>query len=492
MMNANQMLAEDLASFYDNPLGYVYYNFPWKKSGSPLEKHTGPRQWQEDYLIELGEEIKKRKFNGVDPVAPIQMATASGHGIGKSALSAWLILFIHDTRPFSKGTVTSNTSDQLRTKTWAEVGKWRAMAITQHLSNYNSSKGNMNLTNAQHPQTWRVDALTCREENSEAFAGQHTTNSTPFYLFDEASAIPEKIKEVAFGGLTDGEPMFFCFGNPTRNTGFFREAFGLYKHRWITKQIDSRTVEGTNKELMQQWIDDYGVDSDYVKVRVLGEFPSSSVCQFIPVSTVDLAYGKHLNGDLYSFAPIVLGVDVSYFGDDQSVIFMRQGLRSTLLGQWREISTIQLATLVAQFEDKYQAMATFVDMTGVGAGVIDYLRQLGRCPIGVSFAGKPISNVYANKRAECWGEMRDWLDLGGAIPGESELKHDLISPEYSYNLAGKIILESKKDLKKRGIASPDLADALALTFASPVYQPTEAEQMFRGDTSKAETEYDLF
>ncbi len=176
-------IAVDCASFYDDPLGWVYWAFPWGEG--TLEGHNGPDQWQIEFLTDWGNEIKARGFNGVIPVDPIQFAIASGHGIGKSALSAWIILFIMSTRAHSKGVVTANTSDQLRTKTWGELGKWRRMCITGHWFEYNNGRGNMSIYRHGHSETWRVDAQTCREENSESFAGLHCATSTPWYLFDE-------------------------------------------------------------------------------------------------------------------------------------------------------------------------------------------------------------------------------------------------------------------------------------------------------------------
>ena len=166
------------------------------------------------------------------------------------------------TRPDSKGVVTANTGDQLKTKTMSEVSKWRSRCITGHWFQMNA----MSIVHRAYPDSWRVDAQTCREENSEAFAGLHAADSTPWYLFDEASAIPEKIWEVAKGGLTDGEPMHICFGNPTRNNGSFYECFRKNSHRWITRQIDSRKAKMTNKRLIEQWIEDFGEDSDFVRV----------------------------------------------------------------------------------------------------------------------------------------------------------------------------------------------------------------------------------
>ena len=269
------------AEFYDNPLGFVEFAFAW--GAGDLKGWDGPDVWQRDLLIQIGAAVKARGFNGIDPVEAIREATSSGHGIGKSAMVAWLILWIMSTRPHAKGVVTANTSTQLETKTWAELAKWKKRCVTGHWFKITY----LSIAHVDYPQTWRCDGVTCREENSEAFAGQHSAGSTPFYIFDEASNVPAIIWEVAEGGLTDGEPMFFAFGNPTRNSGQFHACFGAMKHRWETRQIDSRSCKIPNKAQIQQWVDDYGEDSDFVRVRVRGVFPRAGSTQFISNEAVD-------------------------------------------------------------------------------------------------------------------------------------------------------------------------------------------------------------
>jgi len=488
--NPMTMLSEDLAKYYDDPYGYVMWVFPWGERGTWLENFKGPKQWQKKYLLELGESIKERGFDGVTPVAPIRRSTASGHGIGKSALTAWLIKFISDTRPFSKGVVTANTASQLQTKTWAELGKWHEISLTRTYFTYASARGNMSLQNKRHPETWRCDAFTCREENSESFAGQHAATSTSYYIFDEGSAVPEKIYEVAQGGLTDGEPMFFVFGNPTRNTGFFRQTFGKYRARWDKMQIDSRFVEGTNTELYQEWIDDYGLESDFVKVRVCGLFPSASVLQFIPGDIVEAAMKRKLHPSQFDFAPRILGVDVAWEGDDRSSIVFRQGLNMTLLFSGVNISPEQLTTLITQFEDKYHIDATFVDKGG-GAAVIALLRNLGRNPIAVNFGMKSNDPQYYLKRTYMWGKFKEWLDAGGSIDDNLEWYDDLVGVEYQRRADGSYQLERKKDMKSRGLASPDLGDGGALTFAEDVHRRSPIEELVTS-TDKVQTEFDIF
>jgi hypothetical protein len=187
-------LAQDMARFYADPLGFVMYAFPWKQPGL-LVNHDGPDTWQIDFLNQLGAEVKNRAFDGHTPVDPIRMTRASGHGIGKSTLSAWLTLWIMSTRPRSKGTITANTSHQLQTKTWAALQYWLKLAITRHW--FEISTERMNARDQR--ESWFVAAASHEEKNSEAFAGQHAADATSFYIFDEASGISDKIYDVAEG-----------------------------------------------------------------------------------------------------------------------------------------------------------------------------------------------------------------------------------------------------------------------------------------------------
>lgn len=465
------MLAEDMGRFYTDPLGYVRYAFEWGEG--ELRGWDGPDEWQAEFLAELGEQVRARGFNGIDPVDPIRMARASGHGIGKSALVAWVILWIMSTRPYARGVVTANTAAQLRTKTWAELAKWKRRCITGHWFDMTTSGNNLSLFHVQHPQDWRVDAQTCKEENSEAFAGLHAASSTPFYIFDEASAVPDKISEVAQGGLTDGEPMFFQFGNPTRNSGFFHECvFGRFRHRWLAKSIDSRTCRTPNKRLIAEWIEDYGLDSDFVKVRVRGLPPDASSLQFIARSLI--ANARKRPSFVEDFQPIVVGVDVARFGDDRSVIYTRRGrdAKTWPAKVFRGIDTMQLAAKVAEhvheLGDIQRVGAVFIDGVGVGGGVVDRCRQLN-VPnvIEVNGGAKANSGAYANKRTEMYGELRAWL-AGAAVLDDENLETELVAVEYGITRDNRLQLEPKDAMKDRLGESPDLADALALTFAEPV------------------------
>ena len=495
--SVDDKLTDALIGYFDDPLGYVMFAFPWGRyspiqlvelKGEYAERFPGtkfgPDVWACEFLDELGSQIRANAFDGYTAVSPVQMATSSGHGIGKSVLVAWLTKFIMDTRPFSKGTLTANTAEQLKTKTWAEVGKWHRISLTEHWFNYNSGRGAMNLTHKKHKEEWRCDAQTCREENSEAFAGQHAASATSFYIFDEASAVPDKIFEVREGGTTDGEPMVFDFGNPTRNSGrFFEHCAGRFRHRYKVRCIDSRKVTITNKDRIHQWLEDYGEESDFFKVRVRGMFPSAGSLQFIPSALVEEAQAREIVED--PNAPLVIGVDVARFGDNESVIYPRVGndCRSFAPkageGRYQGIDTVQLVGKIVEALRKFKALgkpcqALFVDEGGIGGAIVDQLRHLNYNPIAVNFGGKPVdSKTYRFKSDEMWGTLRGKLTRL-YLPANNEtcgldLRADLTQREFGYTLLGnKVHLETKKDMAARGVQSPDVADALAMTFAEEV------------------------
>lgn len=477
-------LAEDIAGFTHDPLGYVLYNFPWGVVGTPLEKHTGPRQWQRETLERIGQKLRAGVLTSFADV--IQEATSSGHGSGKSALVSWLIKWALDTREDTRVVVTANTEKQLTTKTWPEVAKWHALALTKDW--FTCTATALYSTDAAHEKNWRADAIPWSEHNTEAFAGLHNEGKRLVLIFDEASKIADKVWEVAEGALTDAntEIIWAVFGNPTRATGRFRECFRNQRHRWHTQQIDCRDVEGTNKVLFAKWVEDWGEDSDFVKVRVRGMFPSASVRSLISEADVDAAWGRPLRVEQFNFAPVILSCDPAWEGDDLLVIAKRQGLFFDILSTIpKNDNDIAVANLLARLEDEHEADAVFIDM-GYGTGIISAGRTLGRSWQSVAFSEAPIDPGYKNKRAEMWGGARDWLKSGGSIPKIQQLRDDLTGPETVPQLDGKVLLEPKKRMKERGLPSPNYGDALALTFAYPVSKKVNGKTR----QGKAVTDYD--
>ena len=465
-------LIEDLGKVSNDPVAWVQLAFPWGQSGTELEHFKGPEEWQ----LRLLEAIRDGLLT---PNQAILLAVASGHGVGKSALVAWIILWSLSTFPDTRGVVTANTETQLKTKTWAELTKWHRMFIGREFFKMTATA--IYSASAEHERSWRIDLVPWSERSTEAFAGLHNKGKRIVVIMDEASAIPDVIWETTEGALTDSETqiLWMVCGNPTRNSGRFRECFGRFSYRWRTFEVDSRTVSITNKEQFARWVKDYGEDSDFVRVRIRGVFPRAGSMQFISIDTVLNAFERELPSRLSPFEPFIIGVDVARFGDDASCIAFRKGRDARTLEPiiLRNVDTMQLASRVADVFQQYHADAVFVDGGGVGGGVVDRLRQL-RVPVfDIQFGGKSDrtdldeSCRASNKRSEIWHSLRKWLEVG-CLPADGPLRQqyrdELTGPEYGFNVRDEIQLERKEDMKKRGIASPDLADALALTFAYPV------------------------
>lgn len=477
----------DLARFQHDPEGFVLYAFPWGQPGTILEKKA-IRVWQGEFLRNLGRRL--REGAPLNFAEVIQEATASGHGIGKSCLVAWLILWAMSTLEDCRGVVTANTDTQLRKKTWPEVGKWYHLMINRFMFKYTSTA--LYSTDPDHEKSWSFDLIPWSEENTEAFAGLHNEGKRILIVFDEASGIHNKIWEVTEGALTDEntEIIWCVFGNPTRRLVRFFQCFhGEHAGYWGRRHIDSRDVEGTNKKFLQQIVDTYGEDSDVARYRVRGLFPQASSAQFIESDIVSKAQKRHPGG-YDRFDPLIMGVDIARGGADQCVIRYRRGQDAQSWpvikipgGEMRDSMKMvaKIADLISNpSRPDLRPDAIFIDETGVGGPLVDRLKQLGfKNVYGVVFSnsatgadgmiqavtGRP---KLANKRIEMWWFMREWLRAGGAIDKDSELEQGMTAPTFHSNAKDQTVLQSKEEMKADGLASPDDADALALTFAMPV------------------------
>lgn len=460
--NVEHELEQDIMQFTHDPNGYMDYAYSWGEG--ELEGEHGLRKWQREINTVIADHLQNPKTRFM----PLQIAVASGHGIGKSAEISMLINWAMSTCEDCKVVVTANTETQLRTKTWPEILKWHRLSINSHW--FEPTATSLYSVIPGHEKSWTANAVTWSKNNTEAFAGLHNKKKRIVIVCDEGSAIDDLVWEVIEGALTDEETeiLWIVFGNFTRSTGRFAQCFGKNKHRWVNRQIDSREVEGTNKAQIQKWIDDHGEDSDFVKVRVRGMPPSSAQNQFISTALVDGAFGKHLRDEQFNFAPVIIGVDPAWEGDDEFVIYLRQGLMSRMLGKYaKNDNDIHMANIIARFEDEYQADAVFVD-GGYGTGIISAGRTMGRKWQIVWFSGESANPGCLNKRSEMWQALKDWLIAGGVLPKDPMIHADLTGVETVPRLDGKIQLESKKDMKERSLPSPNRADALALTFAFPV------------------------
>lgn len=482
--HSEQQLMTELWAPYiaDDPRNFVRFAYPWGKPNTPLHNIHGPRAWQDDILLEIKEYIASAKrTQATEKVIPemFRLATASGRGIGKSALFSWIAHWIVSTRLGASVWVTANGEPQLKTKTFPEISKWVSMGINSHWFDVNATsivpaKWFSELVQRDlkiDPKYWYIAAQLWSEENPDAFAGAHNGYGE-CYLFDEASGIPKPIWTVAQGVFTEQivDRYWLAFSNPRRNDGAFFECFHKNREQWRRKQIDSRTVEGVAQDTYEAIIKEHGPESDEARVEVYGQFPNQANNQFIPHSLVQLAMEREVHPDLG--APLLLGVDVARFGSDRSVLAFRQGrdARTIPWQKYRGLDTVQLASRVAEAASQFKVDAIFVDGNGVGGGVVDNLRAWRFHVIEVQAGGTANDqDKYLNKRAEMWGLMREWLGVGALAP-DPELSADLVGPEFSYHpVNNKIVLESKEVMRdKRGLASPDAAEALAMTFAKVI------------------------
>jgi hypothetical protein len=457
----------------DNPLAFVNLCFPWGVKGTPLEHFSGPRKWQREVLQDIANHIKQN--GGKIDFDTLREAVASGRGIGKSALVSWLVIWMLSTRIGSTTIVSANSESQLRKVTWAEITKWLAMGLNSHwfevsATSLQPAKWLTELVERdlrKGTRYWGVEGRLWSAENPDAFAGVHNMDGV-LVIFDEASGIDDAIWAVTAGFFTENTPnrFWFAFSNPRRNTGYFYETFHSKRDFWNTKVVDARTVEGTDKAVYQQIIDEYGPDSAQAHVEVYGQFPSAGDDQFIGANTVDEAMKRVKYQDLS--APIVIGVDPARFGADATVIAVRQGRDIVKIIRHRGDDTMTVVGYVIDAIEEYKPTLVVIDEGGLGAGIVDRLKEQRYKIKGINFGNKSKNPVmYGNMRAQMWGDMREWLKTA-SIPHDRFLKTDLISPMMKPDSRGTIFLESKKDMKARGLASPDAADAICVTFAFPV------------------------
>lgn len=465
----------------DDPRLFVRYVYPWGEPNTPLEHQDGPRAWQDEVMRGIHEYIvnAKRELDvNKNLVEMFRMAIASGRGIGKSALFSWLAHWLVSTRLGASVWVAANGEPQLKTKTFPEIAKWVNMSINEHWFDINATSivpapwfaEAVKRDRKIDPKYWYISAQLWSEENPDAFAGAHNVHGE-MYLFDEASGIPKPIWTVAQGVFTEKtiDRYWLAFSNPRQNTGAFFECFNVARGIWRTKQIDSRTVEGIPHDAYDALIASHGADSDEARVEVYGQFPNSGTRQFIRTDVVEQAMAREAYSDMG--APLLIGVDVARFGEDQSVIAFRRGrdARTIPWQKYKGIDTVELAQYVADAAGKHNADAIFVDGNGVGGGVVDILKGWGYRVIEVQAGASLIDqDKYGNKRVEMWAVAAEWLEIG-AIPNDSELRQDFIGPQYKYHpVNNKLLLESKDEMKKRGVHSPDVAEALIMTFSQPV------------------------
>ena len=459
-------VANDLEAF-------VMYAFPWGVKNTPLARFTGPRKWQREVLRDVTEHIKAQQ--GKVNFDTIREAVSSGRGIGKSALVSWLVLWMLTTRIGGSVVVSANSENQLRSVTWAELTKWSAMLINSHWWEISATKlvpakwltDIVEKDLKKGTRYWACEGKLWSEENPDSYAGVHNQDGM-MLIFDESSGIPDAIWDVGAGFFTENTPdrYWFAFSNPRRNSGYFFECFNAKRAFWKSRVVDARTVEDTDKAVYEQIIAEYGENSSQAKIEVYGEFPSAGEDQFIGPTLVDDAMKRPKYKDMT--APIIVGVDPARGGADATVIVVRQGRDLVAIKRYQGEDTMTIVGRVIEAIEEYKPTLTVIDEGGLGYGILDRLTEQRYKVRGINFGNKakhPIA--FGNKRAEMWNDMRNWLK-SASIPTDRQLRADLTGPAKRPDSSGTIFLEGKKEMRARGLASPDAADALCVTFAFPV------------------------
>lgn len=460
--------AEWLLSFQKRPWDWVLACYPWGMEGSPLEfKH--PELWQREWLMKLQAELQRTDLPREEVLnRVIRIATAAGHGVGKSTLVAWMIHWFVSVFPGGHAVITASTETQLSTKTWRAVAEWHPLTINGWQIEWTATR----YKHRDAPNTWYASAIPWSDSNAQAFAGEHA--DYVLVIFDEASAISKAIWEVIKGAFTTGLIFFFAFGNPTEGEGGFFDAFHAPGEAalWHHFRVDAREVSFANKKEIAAWITTYGADSDFCRTRIYGQFPKQASATFISTEVVAQAQATRIEWKhIPRIVPRLMGVDLARQGDDLNAIVKRQGRKvHPQVKTWAERDSTISADYIIREIMEWQPDLVFVDGTGMGGPVIDYLKRRGqgRVIVECQYGARPNSledaKRYANMRTTMWARLREALPYMD-LPPIQELAEELCGPKFRFELkTDRLLLEPKEDMRKRGLKSPNLADALAQTF----------------------------
>jgi len=387
----------------------------------------------------------------------------SGHGVGKSSCASWLMIWFLLTRYPVKIVVTAPTASQLFDALFAECKRWIKELPTPIKSLLEMKSDRIELGSS--PTEAFISARTSRSESPESLAGVHADHV--LLVVDEASGVPESVFEAAYGSMSGKDATTILLGNPTRSSGYFYETHTRLRDSWWTKQVSCLDSPLVSPDFIAEMELKYGADSNAMRVRVLGEFPLAEDDTLISLHAVEQASKRKVEQP--EGTPVVWGLDVARYGDDASVLCIRQGRHLIELHSWKKLSLMELAGRVLDLlhSSDEPPEEILVDSIGLGAGVLDRLRELDISARGVNVSKSPaMADRYANLRAELWDLTKQWFSEEVQIPNDDSLIADLTAPRYSFNSSGKMIVESKAETKKRLGRSTDFADSLVLTFAS--------------------------
>lgn len=469
MSKPYNVLVDIIDLYWDDPIAFV-------------EDILGvtPDEWQSEVL----HDIAHHRW----------VSVRSGQGVGKTSLEAWVVIWYLCCRPNPKVVCTAPTKQQLHDVLWAEVAKWLNSSKVKAMLKWTKTKIYM----IGHEERWFATARTAtRPENMQGFHEDYM-----LFIVDEASGVADPILEAILGTLTGPENKLLMCGNPTKTAGIFYDSHNRDRKRFKTHRVDSRDSKRTSKENIQMLIDKYGAESDVVRVRVFGEFPKAEADAFIALELVELATTGNVEP---TGNTLHLGVDVARFGDDETVIAPRIGMRVFDLQTYNKQDTMtttgHIIAAGREFLNEFpnlQYVEIKVDDSGVGGGVTDRLNEVIQEErlynwrvIPVNNGSRPTSDEeehYENRGTETWATVRDILQecfskhvqgepITVQLPNDDRLITQLSQRKYRMTSKGKIALERKEDMKKRGLDSPDRADAVVLSFVTEASMQWSSERI---------------
>lgn len=407
-----------------------------------------PQPWQEEFLRKIANGERR-------------ISVRAGHGVGKSTACSWALIWHQCCRYPQKSIVTAPTASQLYDALFSELKSWlnKLPPVLKDSFEVFSDK----ITFKAAPESSFISARTSSAERPEALAGVHSEHV--LLVVDEASAVPEAVFEAAAGSMSGHSATTILISNPTRNSGLFYKTHHELASDWHRMHVSCIDNPLVATDFVRQIKMTYGEDSNAFRIRVLGEFALADDDTLIPADLVDGAIDRDVV--VPQSEPMIYGVDVARYGTDRTALCKRRGNVVIEIKSWGGLDLMQTVGVIVNEAKLDSPEEICVDTIGLGGGVADRLREQGFNVRDVNVSESSAMNPNAHRlRDELWMSVKEWLATRAVkLPKDDALRHELVAPRYTFMSNGKLIVESKDSMRKRRMRSPDLADALCLTFA---------------------------
>jgi hypothetical protein len=397
------------------------------------------------------------------------MSIHSGHGTGKDAFASWVILHYLITALYPKVICTAPTDSQLRSILWSEIHKWMRGSIIKEALVYQAEKIYLRDAGGKEwfaiPRT--ISTNQTEDDQAETLAGFH--EDYLLYIIDEASGVPDAVRKPLEGSLTGRCNVVLEIGNPTKSSGAFFDTHNKYRSEWIPLRWNAEESEIVGVDQINRMREKYGIESNAYRVRVLGLPPTASPDSLVPWDWLVAASERDLESAIDD--PLAVGVDVARFGDDSSVITACRGMVTADIREYKKLGGVEVAewtqNVIAEHATDEAVYGVGIDIIGVGASVFDHLNRFSTIqylyPVNVAETPAINPDRFERLRDEILWRVRDEFQAGIVkIPAHSDLMHECNEIKWAVQPSGKIKIESKKELKKRGQASPNFLDSYAI------------------------------